>query len=250
MSHETSGGTQTGFVSGLNEAIRENPLAAGLIGAGLCWMLFGKVKAPALGSVADAVKGAAGAVGGAASAGGSTIASAANKAGSQVVETATHVADRARDAVSNLVPGQTPSIVPEAGEMLSAGLRASGQAARRYGTTAQQTLSESLERQPLLLGAIGLAIGAGIASAFASTQFESELMGEQGSAAREKLQDFAEETKEFATTRAHDVLDAMKDEAQAQGLTPEAAKDAFQNLQRKAKGVAESAREAVRTRTS
>ena len=45
-------------VDRLNTAIRDNPLAAGLIGAGLAWMLMGGAKG--FGVVAGAAKDAAG----------------------------------------------------------------------------------------------------------------------------------------------------------------------------------------------
>ena len=250
MNYETSGKLQHGLVNKLNDAIRDNPLAAGLIGAGLCWMLFSKVKPPALGGITEALKGAADSVGAAASAGGSSVASAASKAGSQIAEAAGHVKDTATDTLSRINLPDAPSIVAEADETVRTALRSSAEAGKRYGTKVQHTLSETLERQPLLLGAIGLAIGAGIASAFASTRIENELMGEQGSAARAKLQDFAEETKDFAATRAKEVLDAVKDEAKAQGFTAEAAKAAFQDVSKKAKDVAGAAPQAVRNRTS
>jgi hypothetical protein len=168
--------------------------------------------------------------------------------GSQIAETASRVKDAARDTLSSLAPNEVPGIVAEAGETVMSGVRASTDAGRRYGSAVQQTLSENLERQPLLIGAIGLAIGAGIASAFATTKLEGELMGERGEAAREKLQSLAEEAKEFATARATNVLEAVKDEAASQGLTPGAAKDAFNDLSQKAKNVAGSAREAVTNR--
>jgi hypothetical protein len=250
MSIETGGTAQAGLVDTVNEAIRENPLAAGLIGAGVCWMLFGKVKPPALGGIADAMKSAASSVGAAASAGGQSVAAAASRAGAQVAATAGRAGSAVRDELKALQPADVPSIIAEAGETVKAGLRSSANAGQRYGAGIQRTLGENLERQPLLLGAIGLAIGAGIASAFASTRIEGELMGEQGSAAREKLQALAGETKEFAATRTQEVLDAVKDEAQAQGLTPDAARDAVRDVTQKAKGVADTARTAVKDRIS
>ena len=249
MSLETRNGREDGLVDTLNNAIRDNPLAAGLIGAGVCWMLFSKVKPPALGGITEAVKSAADSVGAAASAGGSSVASAAGKASSHIAEAAGQVKEAASDALSKISPSDAPSIA-DAGEAIRAGFQSSVDAGTRYGGAVQQTLSENLQRQPLLLGALGLAIGAGIASAFASTRIENELMGEQGSAARATLQKFAEETKDFAATRAREVLDAVKDEAQAKDLTPEAAKDAFQNLSKKAKDVAGAAGQAVINRTS
>jgi len=51
-------------VDRLNAAIRDNPLAAGLIGAGLAWMLMGGAKG--FGVMAGAAKDAAGMAGSAA----------------------------------------------------------------------------------------------------------------------------------------------------------------------------------------
>ena len=79
------------------------------------------------------------------------------------------------------------------------GINSAAAAGREYGAAIQSRLSESLEQQPLLLGAIGLAIGAGIASTFATTAVESELMGEQGTAAREQLQGLAGDVTDRAS---------------------------------------------------
>jgi hypothetical protein len=250
MSQQSSGDMQSGFLNNLNDAIRENPVAAGLVGAGICWMLLRKVKAPALGGVADALKGAANSMGAAASAGGSSAAAGANAVGSRVAEAASGLKDMARDTLSAVTPGDISHTVSEARSNVVAGLRSTASTGKRYGRSAQQMLSENLDRQPLLLGAIGLAIGAGIASAFSSTRIEDELMGEQGAAAREKLQAFADETREFATNRAREVLDVVKDEAAAQGLTPDGAREAVRDLSQKVKDVAGAAREAVTSRVS
>jgi hypothetical protein len=45
---------------------------------------------------------------------------------------------------------------------------------------AQSTLADMLERQPLVLGAIGLAIGAAVAGAFRTSGLENEWIGERG----------------------------------------------------------------------
>jgi hypothetical protein len=95
-----------------------------------------------------------------------------------------------------------------------------------------------------LLGAIGLAIGAGIASTFATTAVESELMGEPGSAAREKLQGLAGDV----TDRAKQIASDLKDEADRQGLTPDAAKSAAAEIGEKVKAVAGAGRESLAQR--
>ena len=50
--------------------------------------------------------------------------------------------------------------------------------AEGFAGTLQQNLTDTFERQPLLLGAIGLAIGAGMAAAVPATQMETEMVGD------------------------------------------------------------------------
>ena len=83
-------------------------------------------------------------------------------------------------------------------------------------------MRRQFEQQPLLLGAVGLAIGAAIASSFATTKVESEWIGEQGAATRDKLTQAAKD----ATDRA---WQAGKDEAQKQNLTENAGWDAAES---------------------
>ena len=99
-------------------------------------------------------------------------------------------------------------------------------------------LAETFEQQPLLLGAVGLAIGAAIASSFATTRVESEWIGEQGAATRDTLKQAAKD----ATDRA---WQAGKDEAQKQNLTEQAGWDAAERLAEKAESVLKAGRESV-----
>ncbi len=51
---------ETSFIDELNMAIRDNPVAAGLIGAGALWMFFGGAKIPALATKVGSVGASAG----------------------------------------------------------------------------------------------------------------------------------------------------------------------------------------------
>jgi hypothetical protein len=51
----------------------------------------------------------------------------------------------------------------------------------------QSTFSDLLERQPLVLGAIGLAVGAAIAGAFSASDLENDSMGELSDNVKEDL---------------------------------------------------------------
>lgn len=238
-------------VDRLNAAIRDNPLAAGLIGAGLAWMLMGGAKG--FGAMAGAAKDAAGMAGSAAATAGGAVAGGVTKAASA---TATGLKNAASD-MANSMAGSVASLVPdipdtdkaieagaEAGATVGNRINSAAAAGREYGAAIQSRLSESLEKQPLLLGAIGLAIGAGIASTFATTAIESELMGEQGSAARQKLQGLAGDV----TDRAKQIASDLKDEADRQGLTPDAAKSAAAGIGEKVKAVAGAGRESLTQR--
>jgi chorismate mutase len=112
----------------------------------------------------------------------------------------------------------------------------------------KQNLTQALARQPLLLGVLGLAIGTGIASAFPSSRMEQEMMGEAGTAMKDKIQVLATETSAFASQRAKDVLDAVKKEAAAQGLTPASAEEGLKGVVEKAKAAAASSRDSIKGR--
>jgi hypothetical protein len=234
-------------VDRLNAAIRDNPLAAGLIGAGLAWMLMGGAKG--FGVMAGAAKDAVGMAGSAAATAGGAVAGGVTKAASATAAGLKSAASDMAGSVASLVPD-----IPDTDRAFEAGadagatvgnrINSAAAAGREYGAAIQSRLSESLEKQPLLLGAIGLAIGAGIASTFATTAVESELMGEQGLAVREKLQGLADDV----TDRAKQIASDLKDEADRQGLTPDAAKSAAVGIGEKVKAVAGAGRESLTQR--
>lgn len=230
----------------LNAAIRENPLAAGLIGAGVAWMLMGGAKG--FGAMAGAAKGAADMAGSAAATAGSAMASGVARAGSATASGLKSAGSGVAGSAASLVPDINTDTAFQAAADVGAAvgdrLNSATATGREYGAAIQSRLSESLEKQPLLLGAIGLALGAGIASTFATTTAESELMGEQGTAAREKLQGLTDDVKE----RAEHVVSEIKDEADRQGLTAKAAKRTAAGIGEKVKTVASAGRDSVAQR--
>jgi hypothetical protein len=257
-------GALQGFVDDLNGAIRENPLAAGLIGAGVLWMFFGGGR---ISGVASALPGAArnmaGAVGAAAQATGGAV-------GDAVAGTGARIGDAARQAGDAISTGATQAakIIRDTATagydaLSSAGEQAAGQASRtgkdadRAAGNAgwdlgplQVNLKQTLERQPLMLGLIGIAIGAAIASAFPSTDLEREVMGEAGATVKDKIQEIATGTTEFVSDRAKQVVSDVKQEVAAQGLTPAAAMEGLKDVAEKVKNVAGASREAIKGRLS
>ena len=233
-------------VDRLNAAIRDNPLAAGLIGAGVAWMLMGGAKG--FGVIAGAAKGAADMAGAAAASASDTVVSGLSKAGSATTSGIKGAASSMANSVASLVPDDSVfdadkavDAVVGAGATVGKRINAAASTGREYSATIQSRLSESLEKQPLLLGAIGLAIGAGLASTFATTAFESEVLGKQGEAAREKLEGLTE----VVTDRAKKVMSDLKDEAGRQGLTTDSAMSAAEGIGMKVKNVAGAGRDSV-----
>ena len=183
-------------------------MAAALVGAGVLWMFFGSGKlvsglsnaatiatnsvASAAGStgnaVSDAISGAASRTMRATQQAGDAIASQAEKAATLVKDTAS--------AGYDILNSQSEGVSGSVTTAIQKSARASSEFGRELGTSIQSNLTETLDRQPLLLGAIGLAIGAGIAASFPATSVEKELMGETGAAVKEKIQEVAHDTSE------------------------------------------------------
>jgi hypothetical protein len=178
--------TQASFFDSLRSAVQDNPVAAALIGGGAAWLLLGNA----------GMKGAA---------------SSAAAAASPMVEAG---ARNLRSAASGLRQTVAPPTAPEMDHEASSGigenLREAQQAAseavsgaaetirdrfdegvgyarenfsklnsgKESLTRAQSALVEMLERQPLTIGAIGLAIGAMLAGSFQTSDLESDWVGD------------------------------------------------------------------------
>jgi hypothetical protein len=234
-------------VDKINQAIRENPLAAGLIGVGLFMTFFGKAGIPQFAAkLPGAAMGAARAATDGIHATARTVTDAASAAGSKLGDVASSLTDQASEAASSISGPDldTGKLAHRATEMKD-NLAAGAQQVRERVTTAAQSgwdasaawrgqLSDSLERQPLLLGALGLAIGAGIASVIPGTETERKLVGDKAAALRGEV-----------ANRATRLVSGVKEEAAAQGFTPAAAQGALEEVARRAKHAATKARDKV-----
>jgi hypothetical protein len=116
--------------------------------------------------------------------------------------------------------------------------------------TVRSNLSELFEAQPLALGAIGLAIGAGIAAALPPSEVEAAYLGETSDTVKAKAAEFAAEQTARATMVAQDVMGAVTDEARKQGLTVEGAKSAAGDISAKVGRVVDAAGKGISERVS
>jgi hypothetical protein len=218
------------YVDILGDAIRENPVSAALIGMGVIWLFMGGHKTSLLGGggrtsifqavgenaqqAGSAVGRAAGLVGAAISSGVDAVTDTAAEAGRMVRDVASVSAGSAAEKMSSAydVAGD---LAVEATNKFSSGAREATQVAKssgaKLGGALQQNLTDLLERQPLFLGAIGLAIGAGIASSFPATEVEQQVMGSVSAGLQEKISEAGGLVKDMAT--------AALEEASHQGRT-------------------------------
>jgi hypothetical protein len=264
--HRYASNTGHDFVDSLNDAVRENPVSAALIGMGVLWMFFGGSKVSGLaGMLPGAAKSAAGSVGSAAGAGaraiGGGLAAATSRAGeaaqrlgntvssSRGESAPEHAAAASSDGAATLAGSRSAAENPrQSGGFFEGVMHSSTDTGRDLATSLQKNLTETFERQPLLVGAIGLAIGAGIASAFSATAAENKLMGETRAAAKERIQEFASETADMLGSKAKQAFDEVTREAETRGLTPSAAKSGLQGMADKVQSVAGAARESIKGR--
>ena len=218
------------FVQDLGEAVRKNPLSAALIGMGVLWLFAGSRPAERVGDFArssglDRIPDAAG---NAFDAARSTLRSGTEAVGDRVTSASCFVKDGVVDAVDSATR-YGREYADTASEYIAS---IPGSGAEIFDTV-RSNLSDLFKAQPLALGAIGIAIGAGIAAALPGTEMEADYLGETSYTMKAKAAQFAAEQTDRVTSVAGNVVEAAKKEAATQGLTLEGAKTAAGDISAK-----------------
>ncbi|WP_426435457.1 hypothetical protein [Bradyrhizobium genosp. P] len=178
---------QTGFFDSLIAAARVNPLSAALIGGGALWLLVGDERLK--GAARSAVTAATDVV----DSGTSSLATAASELRRTAAPPMGAETDRGGGGARGTLraaTGAAADSMSEAGENVRDRFDEGVAFAReQFGkldkplpvketlTKAQSSLGDMLERQPLVLGAVGLAIGAAVAGAFRTSDIEDQYIG-------------------------------------------------------------------------
>ena len=241
--------TTGSFLDDLSSAVQANPVPAALIGMGALWMLMGGGRTTA--AAALLASGASRAADSLAPAG-ETVKSGAEKIGQTVSEFASAATDAVGQALGSAADaatdaaGRMTSMAADAGKHLGAQSDSVRNSASGLTGSVQGNLTETFERQPLLVGVLGLAIGAAIATAFPKTRMEEDLVGDQAEAVKQKVGDFVSEQAQSVGEVATRTIDAVKEEAELQGLTPAALKEGVAAIRDKATKAASSAKRSSR----
>jgi ElaB/YqjD/DUF883 family membrane-anchored ribosome-binding protein len=240
-----SGGAD--FARNLGVSVRDNPMPLLLIGAGIGWlMLSDRREGGTAGAGAGAEHGprALPAPGGSARpAGGVRVYSPSDADGPSVVQRASEALEgagsRVGDAASGLgdsVSGAADRVGEAATSAYRATVDAAGSAAESIGSGAsaaaqrvaeaghgardqlgqlsdgaRQGLGWLVREQPLVLGAIGLAVGAAVGALLPGTETEDRLMGDTRDGLAERARVTAEQGFEQAKETAGEHLERAKD---------------------------------------
>jgi hypothetical protein len=217
MNDKKSGGD---FLNDLGNAVRANPLPAALLGMGVFWLFAGRKSLDG-------------------------VSAGTRKIGEAVGDTAISAGGIIRDRGAAAVQGFSGA----ASSLTGASLKLAKSAPTVNGqlfATARSNMADLLQQQPLLLGAFGLALGAGIAASLRITDTEADLLGEASANFQEKAQDFAANETKRAVNLADGVATTVVQEAHAQGLTPDGLKSTASEASQKVKNVLDQAMVSIR----
>jgi hypothetical protein len=201
-------GSGSDFIRDLGDAARRNPMSAALIGMGIVWLFAGGKAGMGPGHLLQ-------------------------RAGvDRIPEAAKDTFHTARDGVASA----TNSAAEAIREASNAGIETATRVGSEYAKLLPDStnmldnlrgnLSDLFTAQPLALGAIGLAIGAGIAAALPNTDLENSYLGDTSESLKKKAADIAEKASMLAT----DVVEATTGEARKEGLTLDGARAAMDDL--------------------
>ena len=220
-----TGGDGAAALNNLKGQIRDNPLPLTMIAAGMAWLMLGQG-----GPQASHDRGRDEPTGSARKARGDfgdgsdhdsfgeKVSELADSATSSLHDAAGGIAGTARSFADDAVSAVTAN-AGDLKDQATDAARKYGGAASRSASKAAESAQELLQREPLVVAALGLAIGTVIGAMLPSTELENEQFGEVRDKLKERAQDLVEKGVEGAKEVAAETYEAVKSEADRQGLT-------------------------------
>ena len=265
-----TGGDGAATLTNLKGQIRDNPLPLTLIGAGLAWLMLGTGPSSSAGS-SSTNRGS--------SAGSATMPVLRSFARGAVLrslrlewddgprpferngetpardqegfvasafESATALVAEAADA-SRSALDTAKGAVAGAGERIAGATGDAGSRANDMGQRARQSAQEVFQREPLVLAALGLAVGTAIGAMLPGTSFEDEQLGGYRDKLRDSAEDLIDKGVEGAKEVAAEAYETIKDEADRQGFSS-GETSIVEQVGKIVKSAAEKTEESVRER--
>lgn len=194
MSRSFAGSSGGELFSNLGSQIRTNPLPLALIGAGVALLAM---KSPATSWSGDPTRiadetGQSGLADG--------LAHAASIGKDKVQDAAERVGD-----VTSALAGKVGHALGQAGEGARSGAGAAADTLSQYGHKASSGFQDLLQREPLIVAAFGLAVGAAIGAALPPSALEDKVLGSVRDGVVERGQDIAAEGMAAVKAAADDV---------------------------------------------
>jgi hypothetical protein len=173
------------------------------------------------------------------SAGAESVTSTASQAVAGAADTARRLASTATSALTDTTSAVTDAVSSGYRSSLEASAHAAEQAAQA-ARRAQTNIIDVMERHPLVVGGIGLAIGAIIAAALPATRVENRFLGDTADELKDRARGLASEGYESAKSTAGQLYEETIRKAQQQGLSPDGLREAAQGIGEKLKTVADN----------
>lgn len=219
------------LLSNLKTQVRDNPLALALVGGGLAWLMMGSgssshhspatgrtpparsMHAPSNAASADTTSTMRS--GSHASSSESTVAKGAEAIRDRGASVAASIGEAATSATDTM-SAKAHDLRDAVGDYVSSASHAGTEA----GSHLKSSFLDALEREPLVLGALGVAVGAAIGAMLPPTRAEQEYLGEASRKARDSAEAAIADGVDKAKHVASDVYNAARSEADRQGLVP------------------------------
>lgn len=189
------------LAANLGRSVENHPLPLLLTAVGIAWMMMSSSEPPSrrrpmygatgdgrLESAKERLHGGVESARSAASAVGEEASRARHAIGHAIDDTVSHTGERVRDA---------------------------GERMRTQGERMREGFGRMLDDQPLLVGAIGIAVGAALGAILPRTEAEDRLMGETSDSAARQLKERATEAYEDVRDRASEVMPDVAEAATA-----------------------------------
>lgn len=222
MMKSSNGQASADFLRDLGDAARRNPVSTALIGMGVLWLITGGKPVSTASHLAkrgydhlpdaarDTMQQSASAAQQGAAALGQRVVEAAKSTEDMMMQASTSLRDTsssARDRLSRV-----------SGEVSGAVTDMSARSSELFGV-ARERLTHMMDEQPLLVGAIGAAIGAGIAASLPATRLEGAYFGEAADDFKAKAASFAGQQVDRVQSAAEQAV-AAASEAVREGRAP------------------------------